>query len=159
MKVYAWLIDLIHRRKIAPRGWFPGGSKKRPNTAGQNSNKKENIRFTPWPFRPQAVALLYLLPRLRKNTHYAALTAVVPVSRTETYEERNLPLGNRDKQTRWAVEAKTKTAIDSASPAKTIECRCWREKNKVFLVRMCQTNNITGGGGEGGCELIVICVV
>ena len=38
MRVYAWLIDLIHRRKIAPRGWFPGGSKKRPNTAGQYSS-------------------------------------------------------------------------------------------------------------------------
>ena len=35
MKVYAWLIDLIHRRKNCPRGWFPGGSKKWPNTAGQ----------------------------------------------------------------------------------------------------------------------------
>ena len=30
MKVYAWLTDLIHRRKIAPGGWFPGGSKKWP---------------------------------------------------------------------------------------------------------------------------------
>ena len=37
MEVYAWLIDLIHRRKNAPRGWFPGGSKKWPNTAGQYS--------------------------------------------------------------------------------------------------------------------------
>ena len=37
MKVYAWLFDWIHRRKNCPRGWFPGGSKKWPNTAGQYS--------------------------------------------------------------------------------------------------------------------------
>ena len=36
LRLIDWLIDLIyHRRKIAPRGWFPGGSKKWPNTAGQ----------------------------------------------------------------------------------------------------------------------------
>ena len=35
-----WLIDwliLSTVGKIAPRGWFPGGSKKWPNTAGQDS--------------------------------------------------------------------------------------------------------------------------
>ena len=37
MKVYAWLIDLIHCRKIASRGWFPGESKKRLNITEQYS--------------------------------------------------------------------------------------------------------------------------
>ena len=55
-----WLIDWFWSTvgKIAPRGWFPGGSKKWPNTAGQYSiewndekkNKKRNgIRC--WRFR------------------------------------------------------------------------------------------------------------
>ena len=38
MTVYAWLIDLIHRRKNCPTGMISGGSKKRPITAGQYSN-------------------------------------------------------------------------------------------------------------------------
>ena len=38
MKVYAWLIDLNPPSgKLPHRGWFPGGSKKWPNSAGQCS--------------------------------------------------------------------------------------------------------------------------
>ena len=49
MKVYAWLIDSIHRRKIGPRGWFSGGSKKWPNTARDNTVTEWKCSMCPSP--------------------------------------------------------------------------------------------------------------
>ena len=131
MEVYAWLIDLIHRQKNCPRGWFSGGSKKRSKHRGtiqyctcQRGDGLNGQMFTICEFSLKKMKFFQILQQLRRNgtvgpdqpTSPAAFTAKIRRLPEKATSDR-LPTRNTSSWWPWSPRKSTRRSRRSSRPS------------------------------------------